>query len=62
MDEETFQQLMNDPSLFKTEDFNKTFDEIFKPRISAKTAESAIKMVNTELARQIMEHRQGGSE
>ncbi len=63
LSEEAFQDLMNDPDLFKTPSLGDMMADIFKPlHVSAKTAESAIKMANTELHRQILEHKQGGSE
>ena len=62
LSEKEFQELMNDPNLFSSESITNVFDTIFKPMVSAKTAESALKMANTELARQIIDHQQGGAE
>lgn len=42
--------------------FEEGFEEIFKVKPSAVLVESALKMANTELMRQIEEHRDGGSE
>lgn len=51
--EEEYQEIMADPDLWKSMSITQLFDDIFKTKPSAKLAASAIKMANTELARQM---------